>query len=349
MVIVDAHQDIAFNEIVLGRNYLESVAAIRDREGPDAEDFATMALPEALAGGVGVVFGTLFAIPENLGIVPVSIGYQTAEDAYAQAHDQLAIYRRLTQDSRMALIETRTGLAELRESWATEKPRVGVVLLMEGADPVRSINDVGAWYADGVRLIGPAWRATRYSGGTSAPGPLTEEGRALLREMERVGIALDTSHMAEQSFWEALDIFQGPVLASHSNCRALVPGPHDDRHLSDEMIKALTARGGVIGVVLFNLFLDSAWRREHGKGAVGLDVVIRHIDRICQIAGDANHVGIGSDFDGGFGSQSIPRELDTIADLPRLADALRGIGYTDEHVAAIMGGNWLRHLETILS
>jgi membrane dipeptidase len=219
---------------------------------------------------------------------------------------------------------------------------------MEGADPIRR-PDVGAeWYRAGVRIVGPAWSATRYSGGTNAPGPLTQEGRALMREMGDAGLALDVSHMAEQSFWEALELFDGTVIASHSNCRALVPGPREDRHLSDAMIQALIDRDAVIGLVLYNRFLISGWTLEQGKSAVGLDVVVRHVDHICQIAGDARHVAIGSDFDGGFGSEGIPRELDSIADMPRIGDALRSAGFGEADVAAVLGGNWLRKLDQIL-
>jgi membrane dipeptidase len=220
---------------------------------------------------------------------------------------------------------------------------------MEGADPIRSPDEAAEWHGAGVRIIGPAWSATRYSGGTNAPGPLTPAGRALMREMSDAGLALDVSHIAEQSFWEALELFDGTVIASHSNCRALVPGPREDRHLSDAMIKALIDRDAVIGMVLYNRFLDSAWTLEQGKSAVGLDVVLRHIDRICQIAGDARHVAIGSDFDGGFGSECIPREMDSIADMPRVGDALRSAGFSEADVAAVLGGNWLRKLEDILT
>jgi membrane dipeptidase len=305
-------------------------------------------LPDALAAGVAVVFGTIFVMPAGGEKLPEHLVYRTAEEAYALGQEQLAVYRRLAGHPQVSIVGTRGDLSGVLSSWDTGTPRLGIVLLIEGADSIREPGEVAAWQAEGVRLVGPAWRATRYCGGTGAPGPLTAEGRALMREMSRAGLALDMSHMADASFWEALDLFDGPVIASHSNCRALLPGPHADRHLSDTMIKALIERDAVIGVVLFNGFLDSTWTRGQDRAEVGLDVVVRHVDHICQLAGDARHVAIGSDFDGGFGREGIPREFDSIADLPLLADALRGAGFAEQDVAAVMGGNWLRKLKTIL-
>ena len=348
MLIIDAHEDIAFNVVTLQRDYTQPVAETRSREGERTQDIATLGLPDALASGVGVVFGTIYVMPAGTENLPNKVVYHTAEEAYAQAHDQLAIYRRLAENPRITLLGTRGDLAGVQESWAAGAPRLGLVPLMEGADPIRAPGEVAEWQAAGIRIVGPAWRGTRYSGGTGRPGPLTADGRALVREMGRAGLALDVSHLAEQSFWEAIDLFEGSVLASHSNCRALVPGPQEDRHLSNAMIKALIERDGVIGVVLFNRFLDSSWTLQRGKAALGLEIAVRHIDHICQLAGDARHVGIGSDFDGGFGSESIPREIDTIADLPRLADALLAAGFAEADVAQVMGGNWLRKLESIL-
>ena len=170
-----------------------------------------------------------------------------------------------------------------------------------------------------MRIIGPSWHATRYAGGTGAPGPLTDLGRELLGEMERLGMVLDISHLSEESFWEAIERFHGVVIASHSNCRALVPG---DRHLTDEMIRAIAERDGVIGTVMANPFLVADWGKEDHVVPVTLADVIRHIDHICQVTGTTRHSAIGSDFDGGFGVESTPVEFDSVADLAKLADAL---------------------------
>jgi membrane dipeptidase len=160
--------------------------------------------------------------------------------------------------------------------------------------------------------------------------------------MRRLGVILDISHLAEESFWQALDHFDGAVIASHANCRAFTP---TDRHLSDEMIHALIARDAVIGTVLANKFLDPAW--ESGA-PLPLDSVIRHIDHICQLAGDATHCALGSDFDGGFGAESTPDGLDSVADLGKIGDTLSTHGYTSADIESIMGGAWLRLLRRSL-
>ena len=181
---------------------------------------------------------------------------------------------------------------------------------MENADPIRSPDELDDWYDAGLRAIGPAWMSSRYCGGTFEAGPLTEAGRRLLDAMNRRRMVLDLSHMAEEAFFEAVDRYDGPVIASHSNPRQFADG---DRHLTDEMIRAIVRRGGTIGHVPFNAFLLQGWRRSAGdsKDAADLDTVVRTIDYVCQLAGSARHVAFGSDFDGGFGAEATPRGIDS--------------------------------------
>jgi membrane dipeptidase len=221
---------------------------------------------------------------------------------------------------------------------------VGLVPLMEGADPIREVDDVAEWFERGVRIVGLAWRRTRYAGGTGAPGPLTPEGRRLVPALGEAGLILDLSHAAEESFFEALDLCEGPVIASHSNPRALCPG---DRQLSDDMIRRLAERGGVMGIVPFNRLLLEGWA-DRGRPAVPLSRVADAIQHVAQVAGTADVVAIGSDFDGGFGAEAAPVGLDTIADLPRLADVLADLSFPDEAIHGILGGNWVRFLERSL-
>jgi membrane dipeptidase len=209
---------------------------------------------------------------------------------------------------------------------------------MENADPIRSPEEVPLWVQAGVRIVGLAWKQTRYAGGTGAPGPLTPAGVALVRALDGAGIIHDASHLAEESFWQLLERSAGPVIASHSNCRALVPG---DRHLSDEMIRAIVDRGGVIGINFFDRFLLTPEERARRRATLG--DVVRHVNHICQLAGSAQHIGIGTDMDGGLGREQIPQEITTAADLPRLADALSAGGFNDGDVGGIMGGNWARY------
>jgi membrane dipeptidase len=239
------------------------------------------------------------------------------------------------------LIASRADLDALKRDYASatapDKRPVGFLMLMEGADPIREPAELEQWYNAGLRLIGTAWRGTRYSGGTGQPGGLTDLGRALLDEMARLHMVLDFSHMADETVWEALDRYSGPIIASHTNSRILTP---TDRHFTDEQIKAIVGRDGVIGVVLHNSFLRHGWQR--GDAPLTLDAVFAQLDHVCQLIGDAQHSGIGSDFDGGAGVEATPEPFDTVADLATLADALRDHGYSEADIIGIMGGNFLR-------
>jgi membrane dipeptidase len=187
-----------------------------------------------------------------------------------------------------------------------------------------------------LRVVGLAWRRTRLAGGTGAPGPLTDEGLRLVRELDTFNVIHDTSHLAEESFWQLLDVSGGPVIASHSNCRRIVP---TDRQLSDDMIRAVAARGGVIGINFFDKFLLPPG--EYGTRRAKLADVTRHVQHVCDLVGNTTCVGIGTDMDGGLGREQIPVEIATSADLPRVADALSAAGFGDDDVRRIMGTNWL--------
>jgi membrane dipeptidase len=217
---------------------------------------------------------------------------------------------------------------------------------MEGADGIRSPKELSEWYDMGLRLIGLAWAGTRYCGGTSEPGPLTPEGRELIAAMADFNFILDLSHMDQAAALESLDRYEGPVMATHSNCAALMKGADTNRHLPDQVIEGLIERDGVIGLIPLNSFLKVGWLRKNGsrREEVPLDTLIAHIDHICQIAGDSLHAGIGSDFDGGFGLQSIPPELDSIADLQKISAELQRRGYNETDVENVLGGNWLKFL-----
>jgi membrane dipeptidase len=350
MPIVDAHEDIASNVLFYERDVRRSALETRRLEenqgDPERNGLAMVGVPEWLAGEVAVVCGTIFAPPAGQGSSN-PYAYTDAQEAHEVGVAQLDVYRRLFDESEYVTpVTTRADLEAVLASWRTDEPRVGIVLLMEGADPIREPAEVAFWFERGVRMIGLSWSVgTRYAGGNSRAGGLTEAGRALLARMAEYDIILDLSHLAETSYFEALDRFEGSVVATHANPRALVPGP---RQLSDEMILELAARDGVMGLVPYNAFLKPDWRREEGKQAVTLEAVVAAIDHVCQLVGDARHVGIGSDFDGGFGAESTPAEFDTVADLRRIGPALIEKGYTDAHVEAILSGNWVRVLEAAL-
>ncbi|WP_052890573.1 dipeptidase [Thermogemmatispora carboxidivorans] len=365
MFIVDAHQDIAYNALEWGRDLRRSVAetrALEAREHPDycREDaqggLCMVGLPELRRGDVAIVFGTLFAYPLVGMGKPVnpryrlSQAYRDPDGAWRVAREQLDYYRQLTSEAGVWLLLTQEDLERFMGAWsqsnaADPQRPFGLVPLMEGADAVRRPEEVEDWFAAGLRVLGLAWvHGSHYCGGNGRPGPLTSEGLRLLRHMERVGLVLDISHLAEESFWQALEHFGGTVIASHSNCRALVDSP---RHLSDAMIRAIAERGGVIGIAPVNSFLYADWSRSQ-PFPVSLRRAVEHIDHVCQVTGSASYVGIGSDLDGGAGRDEAPVELETVADFPRLAEALAAAGYSQEDIVRIMGGNWLRLLERVL-
>jgi membrane dipeptidase len=307
-----------------------------------------LGLPEWLEGGVAVVFGSLFVAPARraLGSWDREV-YADEEEAYRRASAQLDYYHRLADASeRVDLVGSRAQLEEVLASWETDVPRVGIVPSMEGADPVRQPSEVEEWYRRGVRLVGLAWAAgSRYAGGDGEPGPLTDAGRELLGAMAEVGMIVDASHLAEAAFWETLERYEGEVVVSHANPRAFVPEP---RHLSDRMIRALAERGGVVGIIPYNHFLKPGWAPADGKEAVTLWDVAAVVDHVCQVVGDAAHVGLGSDFDGGFGAEATPQGIETVADLQKIAVALGERGYAEGDVSAVMGENWLRVLRSAL-
>jgi membrane dipeptidase len=308
-----------------------------------------LGLPDWLAGGVAVVIGSVFLSPVRRDRLQSwsSQVYADAEQAHQLGMVQLDVYHRLAdQAEQIALIDSLQDLEDVLASWATEAPRVGIVVALEGADPIRRPEELELWYERGVRAVSLSWlTGSRYAGGNSQEGPLTDAGRALLEVMVDFGILLDVSHLAEEAFWEAIDRYEGPVAATHANPRTFVPGP---RQLSDPMIRALAERDGVVGIVPYNRFLQPGWTRSDGKAAVTVHDVAAAIDHVCQVVGDAAHVGLGSDFDGGFGADSTPAEIETVADLPRVGEALAERGYDAAHVAAVMGENWLRVLRRSL-
>lgn len=341
MKIVDAHEDIAWNALRFGRDVMRSAWETRAVEmgggAPKKNGLCTLGLPEWLAGNVVVVFGTLFVLPEET----------DSEEAHRQASAQLDYYYRLAERSEQVdVVVNQKELEGVLSSWDGKEHRLGIVPLMEGASPIREPQEAEDWYRRGVRLVGLSWSSgSPYAGGNRAPGPLTDAGRELLEVMAEVGLILDTSHLAEEAFWEAMDRYEGPIVASHANPRAIVPGP---RQLSDRMMEALAERGGVIGVVLWNRFLKPDWTPSDGKEAVTLQDVAVTIDHVCQVLGDATHVGLGSDLDGGFGAEETPKGIETVAHLSKIAEALAERGYSDDDVARVMGGNWLRVLEKAL-
>lgn len=329
-MFVDAHLDLAYNR-VRGRDITQPA----DQQPFVQNETATVGLPDLRRGAAALICATIFAMPRT----PKEPGYTTPDEAQLAGWEQLQYYLSLLKAGEIDLVTHPEDVPS-----AACQDAVPAILLMEGADPLRSPEDLSLWFDAGLRIIGLAWQQTRYAGGTGAPGPLTPAGRELIPHIDRLGILHDASHLAEESFWQLLELAAGPVFASHSNCRTIVP---TDRQLSDDMIRAIVQRGGVIGINMFERFLlrPEVYKTRRAT----FDDVIDHIDHICQLAGSHRHVGLGTDMDGGLGREHIPLELHTIADLPKLGEALRRRGYPDDAVGDILAGNFLRYFRQHLS
>ena len=322
-IIFDAHLDLAYN---VTRGRVVTLPAAQQK--PTDNEIPTVGLPDLLAGNVRFTCATIFCEPVHSG----RLGYTNADEARAAALIQLEWY--LSQQA-AGSIRFVTKPADLSIE-PTSAPLLAI-LLLEGADAFRSPSDVAEWFHAGLRVVGLAWRKTRYAGGTGMPGALTAEGVELVPELDRFGIIHDVSHLAEESFWQLLDLSAGPMIASHSNCRAIVP---TDRQLSDDMIRALVRRGSVIGINFYDKFLLPP--SDHGHRRATIADIVQHIRHICDIAGNTDHVGLGTDMDGGLGREQIPIEITTSADLHQVGDALSDAAFSDESVEAIMSGNWIR-------
>ena len=358
-ILVDAHADIAYTMLKYGRDYTCPVAETRALEagGHNVQQNGDTLISwhDYQRGNIAVIFSTLFAAPIRFRTYDTeTLVYKNFDEAHKLYSAQLDVYHRM-QDStpdKFRILASKRDLEQHLTLWqdaateAVSRP-LGMVILMEGAEAIRELSELEMWHNRGVRLIGPAWVGTRYCGGWKEPGPLTDDGRKLLAAMSDFHFILDLSHMDELAAAEALDIYDGPIVATHANCAALMPNSNTNRHIPDRIIEGVIERGGVVGLVPFNSYLKVGWSRErgHSREEVPLDVLANHIDHVCQLAGDSLHAGIGSDFDGGFGAQSVPPEIDTVADLQKLVSLLQARGYSEADTNNILGGNWLTRLK----
>jgi len=357
MLIVDAHEDLAWNMLSFGRDYTRSVTHIRAGETntpiPDRVGQAMLGWPDWLHGQVGLIFATLYACPGRRAGKYATLSYTTAEEAHRLYHRQLNLYRDLvaTHPDKFYLITSRTDLETGLQHWRAAPParrRIGLVLLMEGADGVRHPDELAWWFEQGLRILGPAWGRTRYAGGTGEPGPFTRLGQNLLERMAETGMILDLSHLTDEGVTYALAHYPGPIIASHSNARALLPHNTPGRHLGNRAIRHLAGRQGVIGLVLPHDFVKDRVKLGSPRHLVTLDDVVDQIDYMAQLVGHCGHLGLGSDLDGGVGQEHSPEGLDSIADLPNLAGVLDRRGYPPADIEAILGGNWLNFLRWAL-
>lgn len=347
-LMVDGHLDLAMNAMEWNRDLRKPVAGINLRETGKTDlpgrGNAMVSFEELRKGNIGLVFATQIAryvAPDNL--LP---GWHSPEQAWAHTQAQLAWYREMELDGELRQVTDRTTLLQHLNDWRSgNSTAIGYLLTLEGADSIVTLQHLERAYAYGLRALGPAhYGPGRYAQGTNATGGIGNAGRALLKEMERLGIILDTTHLCDDSFREVMDHYNGPVWASHHNCRTLVD---HNRQFTDDQLRELIDRGAVIGGVMDAWMLVPHWQKgistPEGMNC-GLERLIDHMDHICQLAGNADHIAIGSDLDGGFGREQSPYDLETIADLQQLPSLLGKRGYGQADIEKVTHGNWLEFL-----
>lgn len=351
MFTIDAHLDLSMNAMEWNRDLTRSISEIRAREAgmTDKADRGNgvVCFPELRKGDVGIVVATQIAryvAPDN----PLP-GWHSPQQAWAQTQGQLAWYKQMERDGELCQITDLATLNDQVTRWTSAPDKtslpIGYILSLEGADSIVTVGHLEKAYEYGLRAIGPAhYGPGRYAQGTNATGGLGANGRALLAEIERLNLILDATHLCDDSFWEAMDHYHGHVWASHHNCRALVD---HNRQFSDDQLKELISRGAVIGGVMDAWMMVPDWKRGESTPSemnCTLEKLIDHMDHICQLAGNANHIAIGSDLDGAFGKEQSPVEIETIADLARIPALLSKRGYSTSDILNVMHGNWLRFL-----
>jgi membrane dipeptidase len=355
MFLIDGHLDLSMNALEWNRDLTRPLAEVRSREEgkTDKKDRGrgVCTFDEMRRGQIGLCIATQIAryvAPDN----PLP-GWNAPEIAWAQTQGQLAWYRAMEDRGQMVQIRDAATLGRHVSLWQNGPPPdapIGYVLSLEGADSIVDLSYLERAYSSGLRALGPAhYGPGRYSPGTGATGGLTQLGRELVKEMQRLTIVLDVTHLTDEAFWEALEIYSGPVWASHNNCRSLVP---HQRQFNDDQLKELIRRDAIIGAAFDAWMMVPGWVRgkttPHETGCK-IETIVDHLDHICQLAGTSRHCAIGSDLDGGYGTEQTPLDLNSIADLQSLTDILARRGYSQTDIAAIMHGNWLRKLSEALA
>lgn len=352
MFLFDAHLDLSMNALEWNRDLTQELNTIREREKnmtdkPD-RGLGVVSFPEMRRANIGMCVGTQiarFVKPDSL--IP---GWNSQAQAWAQTQGQIAWYNAMEEAGEIVQIRDFPALKKHLALWqnaeSTENLPIGYILSLEGADSLISLKNLEIAYNYGLRAVGPAhYGPGVYAYGTDADQPLSQKGKDLLKAMDALNIILDATHLCDTAFWEAMEIYTGPVWASHNLTRTIVP---HNRQFSDEMIMELVGRKAVIGMAFDAWMMVPGWIRGKSTPAstgVKIEHIVQHIDHICQLAGNANHVGIGSDLDGAYGKEQSPGDLESIADLQTIPGLLRKRGYAEKDIEQIMWSNWVDFLE----
>ncbi len=347
--IFDAHLDLSMNALEWNRDLTRPLKEINSREKflndkPDRGN-ATVCLPELRNGNIGLCVATLIARyvkPKNK-----LHGWNSPYQAWAQTQGQLSWYKTMEEKGEMIQIKNLSDLNQHLSLWKENKFNlpVGYILSLEGADSILSMEHLEIMYENGLRAIGPAhYGPGTYAFGTDSDGKIGFKGKKLLKKIEELNLILDVTHLSDQSFWESIDNFNGPIWASHSNCRAIVP---NKRQLSDNQLRVLISKGAIIGMALDAWMMVPNWKRGISnplKRELFLEKIFDHIDHICQLSGNSDHVGIGSDLDGGFGKEQCPCDINSIADLQKINYILDNRGYNKKDINKILSQNFINFL-----
>ncbi len=347
--IFDAHLDLSMNALEWNRDLRLPVHLIRKGETgmqdlPDRSR-GTVSFPSLRHGNIGLCVATLIArYVKSKNPLP---GWNSPEQAWAQTQGQLAWYEEMEFQKEIIQIKNSQQLKQHIKGWKEKLLNIplGYILSLEGADSILSMEHLEIMYERGLRAIGPAhYGPGTYAFGTDSAGGIGTKGKALLKKIEELGLILDVTHLCDQSFWETLKVYKGPIWASHSNCRKLVP---NERQFDDKQIKVLLKRGAIIGMAFDAWMMIPKWQRgisQPKENGLKIESIVNHIDHVCQLAGNSNHVMIGSDLDGGFGNEQCPSDLDTIADLQKLDKILNKRGYSENDIKNILSKNGVAFL-----
>lgn len=372
--IFDMHLDLAMNALVYNRDIRWSLERIRrwehitflasDRKDKVDRGNNTVCLPEMRRGRIGLCVATLVGrYSPYFHKLP---GWNSPEQAWAHTEGQLAWYRTMEEAGELTPIRNRVELDRHLALWQNSPPAddetpfdvdqespttklpIGYVLNLEGADSILSLNHLERRFENGLRTLGLShYGPGVYAHGTDDSGPVTPAGKELLGEMRRLGIILDVTHLCDESFWDALDCFDGPLWASHQNCRALAPW---NRQFADDQIKAVIERGGILGMAFDAIMMIPGWKHLRSRPEefqLRIERICDHIEHICQLAGNAKHVAIGTDLDGGYGTEQTPMDLNSIADLQILPKLLRDRGFSQDDIDGMMWRNTVEFLRQV--
>jgi membrane dipeptidase len=347
-LILDSHLDLSFSALQINRDLTQPATTVRTHDSVNTmESFGscTVTFPELRKGNIGLVCGTVMSRLDADDKWTRTGMYNQAQ-CHGVGRGHVAYYQALQQAGIIRFVGNIDELDKTIKAWSnnpeSDEP-IGLILTMESADPILNPDQVEVWYNLGLRMVSIShYGVSTYSHGTGTEGGLLDRAYPLLDALKNWGIIVDVTHLTDQAHWELLEYFDGPIAASHHNCRSLTPG---QRQLTDEMIRSIADRNGVIGTAFDAWMLDPNWQRELAaydqQTEATLETVADHIDYICQLLGTSKHCGIGTDLDGGFGSEQAPRDLNTISDLQKLVPILEGRGYKRPEIEGIFSTNWV--------